>query len=170
MVTQKEFGITEDPCAKFLKIRLFSCTSFQRPKWPQTKMHTISNTISRHSFKRFFTWHDTFSVSLGNFLIGWNSWTANQKLLNSSKVFPLNKMDHTIWKSMKACVRKWCGKLCPFFVCGHFSLCERCAYSSISKRSNVRCLERLIFGHSMIHYCWPQSLGRKLYWNDQLWV
>ena len=25
-------------------------TSFQSPKWPQTKMHTISNTVFRHSF------------------------------------------------------------------------------------------------------------------------
>ena len=35
-------------------------TSFQRLKWPQTKMHTISYTIFRHSFSCSFTWCDPF--------------------------------------------------------------------------------------------------------------
>ena len=37
-----------------------SVTSFKMLKWPQTKMHTISDTIFRHSFSCSFTWCDPF--------------------------------------------------------------------------------------------------------------
>ena len=35
-------------------------TSFQRQKWPQTKMHTNSDIIFGHSFSCSFTWCDPF--------------------------------------------------------------------------------------------------------------
>ena len=35
---------------------LFGSTSFQRHKWPQTKMHTNSDTIFEHSFLCSITW------------------------------------------------------------------------------------------------------------------
>ena len=39
-------------------------TSFQRLKWPQTKMHTISDTIFGHSISFSFTWCDPFCLEM----------------------------------------------------------------------------------------------------------
>ena len=71
-------------------------------------MHPTSNTIFWRILFGVLAWETTFSLVE----------ILQQPIKNFHfKVFKANtpnKMDHTMWKSMKNCARKWCRKLCAF--------------------------------------------------------
>ena len=87
-------------------------TSFQRHKWPHTKMHTNSDIIFMAQFLMLFhmMWSILFRMFCPKFLIGCLRTLTNEKVVSWPNT--PNKMNHTMWKSMKSCAHKWCCKLC----------------------------------------------------------
>ena len=101
------------------RVKNIPLTSFQMPKWPQTKIHTISDIIFREKF--FMLFHMVWSILFGvlalktlkwKFLIGCWRISTNEKVVSQANT--PNKMDHTKWKSIENCAWKWSRKLCAF--------------------------------------------------------
>ena len=65
------------------------------------------------------------------FLIGWWRISTYEKVVSWPNT--PNKMNHTMWKSMKNCVPKWCCKLCAFLfkvTCPFWKMCLVLLYVS----------------------------------------
>jgi len=125
----------------FIIKTLHSCsvTCFKIQKWLQTKTFTISGYFMAQFFLLFqMEWSILFRVLAPEttfwLLKNLQQPTRPEVYLCSFMANTLNKMAHTMWKSLKNCVMKWCHKLCTICLRPLVPL-ERCA---IKKRKQKK--------------------------------
>jgi len=126
-----------DECqTKSAKVLPLSFTSFQRLKWLQTKMPTISDTSFEHSSSCSITWCGVVpfvgSVSFNNLEQVVSDWLL--KKFNQRDSNTPNKMHQGKWKSiLKLCPKMVLEVVC-IFIWGHLGLWKDVHYEMVSSR------------------------------------
>ena len=88
----------------------------------QVAANKNAHNFRHHFLAQFFMlFHMVWSILFGvlalktlkwKFLIGCWRISTNEKVVSQANT--PNKMDHSKWKSIKNCARKWCRKFCAF--------------------------------------------------------
>ena len=82
-----------------------------------------------------FTWQTAFS------LVEIFQQPIRNFQFNVFKANTLNRMDHTMWKSMKNCLRKWCQKLCAFLFAAIWAFGKMCSNFKAAVQLQIEALK-----------------------------
>ena len=120
------------------------CLSFDWHIFEKAQVASNKNAhrLQHHFWAQFFMlfhmmWSILFRVLAlktlkWKFLIG--CWRTSTKEKVVSRPNTLNKMNHTMWKSVKNCAPKWCCKLCAFLfkvTCPFWKMCLNEKHNSL---------------------------------------